>query len=234
MPPPDQLLIAAAFCPHPPLLVPEVAQGAAGELDALRSACLAAVDELLAHDPESVVLLGGAAAGARFPSDAVGTLAGFGVDVRVGAGDGPPVLPLSLTVGAWLLDETGYVGPRMYASVPASGAGAPAPTGRVVWLVLGDGSACRTSRAPGAYDSRAAGFDAEVARALAAGHAGRLAALDPTLAGELRVAGVGPWRAVGEAWGPDPARTQLRFDDAPYGVGYFVASWSRGGGRTGA
>ena len=48
-------VIAAAVCPHPPLLVPEVAAGAASELDDLRAACLAAIEHLSAADHLVVV-----------------------------------------------------------------------------------------------------------------------------------------------------------------------------------
>jgi hypothetical protein len=40
------VLLAAAICPHPPLLVPSVSAGAAAETDDLRAACRAAVATL--------------------------------------------------------------------------------------------------------------------------------------------------------------------------------------------
>ena len=53
-------LVAAAVCPHPPLLVPEVAGAAAPELDDLRAACDVAVARLLAAGLTDLVV-GGAA-----------------------------------------------------------------------------------------------------------------------------------------------------------------------------
>ena len=223
------MLAAAAFCPNPPLLVPELAQGAAAELDDLRSACSAALAELLGSDPQVVVVVGGGFEPASFGHDAVGSLAGYGVDVRAGTGAGVPVLTLPLTIGAWLLDRAGYQGPRAYAVVSGSGAGGPAPDPRrTAWLVLGDASACRTLAAPGSYDPRSADFDAEVTAALGSGDPAALTALDPGLAHELRVAGLGPWRALADAWGPQPAEARVLYDRAPYGVGYLVATWVRG------
>jgi len=222
------MLSAAAFCPHPPLLVPALAQGAAAELDDLRSACSAAVAELLGSDPDVVVLVGDGPEPAAYPPDAVGSLAGFGVDVRAGVGSGTAVLPLPLTIGAWLLDRAGYQGPRAYALVPRSGVGGPAPDQRRTgWLVLGDASACRSVSAPGSYDARSAEFDAAVAAALASGDAAALTALDPDVARELRVSGLGPWRALEDTWGPEPAHARVLYDQAPYGVGYVVATWVR-------
>jgi aromatic ring-opening dioxygenase LigB subunit len=52
------VLLAAAVCPHPPLLVPEVAAGAADETADLRAACRAAVATLA---PYETVVVGGSA-----------------------------------------------------------------------------------------------------------------------------------------------------------------------------
>ena len=99
----------------------------------------------------------------------------------------------------------------------------------VALLVMGDGSACRSEKAPGYHDPRAGAFDTEVADALAAGDPQRLAALDPVLASELRAAGRAPWQVLAAA--AAASRPDRRWDavlhcaEAPYGVGYFVASW---------
>jgi hypothetical protein len=102
------VLIAAAICPHPPLLVPEAACGAAAELDEMRAACDAAVAVLAAAHPDLIVVVGGAATTAEFDCDAAGSLAAYGVGWRTGAYT--PVLPLSLTIGRWLLQRAGLVG----------------------------------------------------------------------------------------------------------------------------
>src|SRR3954467_1380443 len=98
-------LVAAAACPHPPLLVPGVGAGASGELDGLRDACDAAVAELAAAEPDLVVAVGAAPVLGPAPEGAWGTLAGYGVQVPVGAGTGAATLPLSLTMARWLLDR---------------------------------------------------------------------------------------------------------------------------------
>ncbi|WP_406067345.1 hypothetical protein [Micromonospora sp. NBC_01638] len=100
-------LVAAAVCPHPPLLVPEVAGSAAPELDDLRAACDVAVRRLLAADPDTVVLLGSGPVTGPISIPATGSLQPWGVDLDVPLVRGQPdrgaVLPLSLTIGAWLL-----------------------------------------------------------------------------------------------------------------------------------
>ncbi|MFI1717792.1 class III extradiol dioxygenase subunit B-like domain-containing protein [Streptomyces litmocidini] len=242
------MLVAAAVCPSPPLLVPDVATGAAPELDAARAACADAVGLLAAARPDRLYVVGPADEGAHggYPAGATGSFAGFGVDlsVRLGAespqprprhgGDRP--LPPSLTVGAWLLARAGW------ADAPIEGLGVATSTAaevcagtgrelaasaeRVALLVLGDGSACRTVKAPGYLDERAAGFDAEAARALGTADTAALLALDAGLASELKAAGRAPWQVLAGAAEGAGLDGRLLFEDAPYGVGYFVAAWS--------
>jgi hypothetical protein len=60
---------------------------------------------LLAAGPDLLVVVGGGARSAVYDGHAAGHLRDFGIPVTVGSGE--PVLPLSLTVGAWLLDQAG-------------------------------------------------------------------------------------------------------------------------------
>lgn len=92
-------------------------------------------------------------------------------------------------------------------------------------LVVGDGSARRSEKAPGYLDERAAGFDAAVADALRSGEPARLAALDDALGRELLAAGVPAWHEAAARLA-GTYRAELRYDDAPFGVGYFVAVWT--------
>lgn len=97
---------------------------------------------------------------------------------------------------------------------------------RVALLVMGDASACRTLKAPGYLDERAAPFDAEVARALGAADVAALQTLDAELAYELKASGRACWQVLaGAAEGADLGGSLL-YEDAPYGVGYVVATWS--------
>lgn len=91
---------------------------------------------------------------------------------------------------------------------------------------MGDGSACRTVKAPGYLDERAEPFDAEAARALGAADTAALAALDPGLARELQAAGRAPWQVLAGAAEGAGLSGALLYDEAPYGVGYLVAAWS--------
>ncbi|MGY1795953.1 hypothetical protein ACI796_18450 [Geodermatophilus sp. SYSU D00525] len=220
--------VPVAFCPCPPLLLPEVAGRAAADTAALLSACTDAVAALAAAAPGPVVVVGADAEGRHGAGDA-GDLRGFGVDVEVPLdGEVRPAgrpLPLSLTVGAWLLRRAGHPGPRVGVG-PGDLAAAVGELPGAGLLVMGDGSARRSEKAPGHLDPAAAPFDAAVAAALAAGDAAALAALDPAEGERLLAAGVPAWRAVGALLAGRDVTAELRFDGAPFGVGYLVASWT--------
>ena len=91
-------------------------------------------------------------------------------------------------------------------------------------LAMGDGSACRTLKAPGYLDPRAEPFDRAVTKALADADTEALLALDPALAAELMVAGRAPWQVLAGAAG-GRYRGEVLYDEAPYGVQYAVATW---------
>lgn len=233
------VLVAAAVCPHPPLLVPGVATGVAGPADALREHAGAAVVQLAAAEPDLVVVVGSAPWVGSFPPDAWGSLRPYGVDVAVGEGPGEASLPLALTVGLWLLQSSAPGLPRAFFGVSADtdparcatlGAGLAERSSRVALLVMGDGSARRSVKGPGYLDPRAEPFDAEVAAALAAADAAALLAVDPALADELLVTGRAPWQVLAGAAGADggqPSTWQgtVTYAAAPFGVTYLVASW---------
>ncbi|SCF37926.1 Catalytic LigB subunit of aromatic ring-opening dioxygenase [Micromonospora matsumotoense] len=241
-------LVAAAVCPHPPLIVPELAGAAAPELAELRAACAAAVTALYAAGAATVVLVGSGGHTAELDLPRQGSFAPWGLPlaVRLGGGSartdpgsGDDLLPLSLLVGAWLVDRVAPPTPtawRMVSVGPdepvdrcaALGAGLGVD-GPWALLVLGDGSSCHGPKAPGYDDPRAGAYDEGVARALADADADALLGLDPAVSAQLGAAGRPAWqvlagavRAAGGDW-----RGELRHHSHPYGVGYLVASWSR-------
>lgn len=231
------MLIAATVCPQAPLLVPALAPGAPAAVETLRDHVTAAVADLLADAPTQIIVVAGADAAGRWGSRNGGTFAPYGVASTAGGPD--RTLPLSLTLGAFLLDQAGWSGDRSYLAVPTDAPAAEcASTGRqlaevverTALLVLGDGSAKRSTAAPGYVDDRAAGFDRTVAEALGAGDGEALLSLDGVLADQLWASGRVPWQVLAGA----AVRAQqqgafvtarLRYDEAPLGVGYLVADW---------
>ncbi|MFF5226750.1 class III extradiol dioxygenase subunit B-like domain-containing protein [Dactylosporangium sp. NPDC000521] len=211
------------------MLVPEVAAGAAGELDELRAACRLAVAHL--SGAESLVVVGADTMTVRREPPFGGTLAPWGIDKQVGEATGNP-LPLSLLIGAWLIQDVNFGNVQFHSIAADATPDECAALGRsltgagtdAALLILGDGSACHGEKSPGYDDPRAEGFDAAVADALAKGDTAALLDLDPALAAELLAGGRAPWQVLAGATGK-PATTELLHHSAPYGVGYLVASW---------
>jgi hypothetical protein len=235
------VLVAAAVCPHPPLLVPELAAGAASELDGLRAACDAAVSALLEVGSDLVVVVGDAPAMGPYPEGARGSLAPYGVDIRVpprscsdGSDEGS-TLPLSLTIGQWLLRRQRHAAAALLYGVSADadatrcaqvGAALGERAERVAMLVMGDASARRSLKGPGYLDERAPAYDASVARALAGADTEALLGLDASLSSELLAAGRAAWQVLAGAAAGGRWSAQVSFDQAPYGVTYLVATWT--------
>jgi len=234
------VLAAIAVLPQPPLLVPELAGGAAVETEALRAACHDAVGTL-ACSARNWVVVGADGAGRRTVEPGTrGSFAGYGRDVPVAlAGpescDEGADLPLPLLVAAWAANGRPD---RMRGELVAPDSGTAeclalgvelAASGEDTGLlVVGDGSARHTPAAPGGFDERAEAFDAVVAAAFDDVDADALAGLDPGLAAELGAAGRAPWQVLAGAaraggdWAP-----AVRHTSVPYGVAYHVAAWTR-------
>jgi hypothetical protein len=206
-----------------------VAGRAAADTAGLRAACAEAVGAVLAARPEVVVVVAPDADGRYGPGDG-GDLRGFGVDVEVplsgAVRPGGRRTPPGLTVGAWLLEAAGHTGARVGVGPGELAEVVAGLTGPVAVLAMGDGSARRSLKAPGHLDAAAAPFDAAVAAALAAGDAAALAALDAAEGARLLAAGVPVWRAVGALLAGRAVDARLLADEAPFGVGYLVASWT--------
>ena len=241
------MLIAAAVCPHPPLLIPAATGALAApandaddaELERLRTACHQAVAALLAERPDLIVVAGGAERTTEYPPRAPGRLHDYGVPVTVGEAGDEPALPLSLTVGKWLLWPHGAVRAAWWgiatdalsAECVQLGEKLAALAPRVALLAMGDGPARRARAAPGATDPEADRYDAQLADALAAADPGALAALDPRQDRTLEIAGRAAWQVLAGAaaaeHGRDAFEAELRYHGVPFEVSYVVASWRR-------
>ena len=229
------MLVAAAVCPHPPLLVPGVGAGASGELDDLRVACDEAVRGLLAAEPSLVVVVGAAPSVGPFPDGAWGSLRGYGVQVPVGDGAGEPTLPLALTLGRWLLDRAAPGTPTLLFGVEpdagtdrclALGEALAERSARVALLVMGDASARRSVKGPAGLHPDAEPFDEAVEDALRGADPDALAALVPGVATDLLAAGRAAWQVLAGAARGGSWRGAVTWAGSPYGVTYLVATWT--------
>ena len=230
------MLVAVALCPQPPLLIPAVAGKIAPELDVCRQACAQVIDIVRAALPDRVVLVGGGSQTRAHSGDAVGSLHRLGINIRLGAGDGPTTLPLSLGVARWLYDEYAPGGPETVAQEIAAdassddcrevGAGLVSGWERIALLVAADGSAYPLQH-PVGDDGRGGAYDDRIAAALEHADADALLALDPADDGPLWASGRPALQVLGgalQASANPQWRGRIHWRGAPYGVGYLVAS----------
>jgi len=238
------MIVGAAVCPSPPLLVRELT-GRADVLPELRDACAAAVRHLLAAAPDVVAVVGAGPDTATWDPDDRLDLSAYAPAAYAEAARTPagrpaagsrvkPGLPLALGLGALLLDGAGYTGPRLLQAADESepvgaclrlGRELAGAAARVAMLAVGDGSARRAPSAPGYFDERAASFDDAVRDAVSNGDMAALAGLDPALARDLMATGRAAWQVLAGAMGTSTRPwTEILYADAPFGVAYLVAA----------
>jgi hypothetical protein len=230
------VLSAIAIVPSAPVLVPELASGAAAELADLRDAVFGAAAEL----PERWVAVGVGSVDTIIGPDAVGTFAGFGVDVPVALAPGgagiPSDLPLCALITGWV---RGRVNPLARAEVRVyaddHGVDAALEFGRslraeideaadaVGVLIVADGAHTLSPTAPGGYDPDSVPVQAALDDALAGGDAAALCTLPSGVIG--RVA----YQVLAGLAEPAPASARESYRRAPYGVGYFAGVWAPAG-----
>ncbi len=248
------MLVAAAFLPHPPVLLPEVAAGAAPELAGLREACSVALQRVVDAQPDLVVVVGDDAERSTYGADARGSFAGYGVPVTTalpgadvdgrGAERDRDGLPLSLAVAARLMERVGPWPSVRGEGVPATMTAADAlslgrqladSAERVALIAMGDGAATLTVKAPGYLVEGAEQWQKGVTQALAAADTTGITAILSADADTFQAAGRVAWQVAGGAAESTaevatPSRKsrwvgELLADEAPYGVAYLVAIW---------
>ncbi|WP_405165740.1 hypothetical protein OG203_11990 [Nocardia sp. NBC_01499] len=243
----------AALVPSPPILVPELCGGATGAIPGhqgdpraeLRAAVLAAA-EVLAAVTDHWTVIGTGAADQVFGPETVGTFRGFGADVRIAlsaaaSAEPDPQHPLPVLIAGWL---RGRVAPAASAEVRLVAADTPVERclelgaklraeldnsgKRHGVLVVADGCATLSLKAPGYLDERAAAVQDDLDRALTAGDRAGLRALDPALCAELVMSGRAAYQVLAGLFDTDPMAETL-YHDAPLGVGYHVGLWRPAG-----
>jgi hypothetical protein len=204
-----------------PALLPEVA-GESAMLEELRSTVDSAVLAVGADIPIVVIAPG---VPGRFPPGHGGDLRRFGRP-EVAVSGVPADLPWPAVLGRLLLAR--HQLPAAEALLVDGSAAANLPSLPIRLVVLGDGSACRSTASPGGWLPDAVTTDAGFAAALGSGDP--LALADLTADPDLQAAGVPVWRAVGRAlagvglsWTASPVVVA-----DPLGVGSFVTVWTAG------
>jgi hypothetical protein len=227
------VLTTIALVPSAPVMVPELAGGAAAELSDLRAAVARCVCAL----PDRWIAIGVGTADEVLTPPRVGTFAGYGVDVPVTlsaeAGTAPVELPLCALVTGWVRGE---FAPGAVAEVRVFSGDLDADTamtrgrqlraliddadGEIGVLAVADGCHTLTPSAPGGYDPDSVPVQTALDDALAAGNAAALGRLTGAVVG--RVA----FQVLAGLTEPAPSGAEELYRGAPYGVGYFAGRWT--------
>ena len=218
-------VVAAVVVPAAPALLPGIG-GAADPLADLRSRARRLVAETMGAskgDPRLVVL-GAGEATRTWPVDAPSGAARFTTG-RVPSG----ALPTALEVGRGFAPSGGGE-PELRSVAARASPGECAALGRelgagddTVLLVVADGPATLTEKAPGHLRPEAAPFAEGLGRALAAADSAALAALDPATCDRLWMRGRPALQVLAAAG--DGLRGEVLADEAPFGVQYLLARW---------
>jgi hypothetical protein len=226
------VLSAIAIIPSAPVMVPELASGAAAEVADLREALFTAAASL----PDRWIAIGVGPADSVVEPPQAGTFAGYGADVRVALSperaEAPTQLPLCALIAGWLRGQAkpeAHVEVRVYADdldvdkalthgrqLRAEIEDAADPVGV---LIVADGSNTLTAPAPGGYNPASVPVQDAVDDVLARGHIAALTALPSNIVG--RVA----FQVLAGLAEPEPRSCEELYRGAPYGVGYYVGVW---------
>lgn len=209
--------------PGAPVLVPELSGAAAAE-SAIQVDVLGGLIRDASGDASRIVVLGSDQEG-RHLADVSSSLNRWGADVRVGRPGDPPVhyadMPEAALLAWWLLDLAGTELPRSFIGVSGDSGSVPTLREDDLVVVVADGPAALTARAPIPEDPRGVALDAQLAAWLRVG-------------GELPDPGAETADAIG--WWSRPAWLALSelvegrvagdtLSWAPFGVGYHGARW---------
>lgn len=235
-----QVLVAAAFVPSAPVLVPELSGSGAVEILPVRDAALAVTRELGARARRWMVV------GLGDPGEPVaarGSFVGFGVEIEVdieagATGPADPYMPTSVLLAGWLAGHSDPAPQLGVALIDAETSGAVCgELGRELgtWLaqieepvgllVVADGATTLGDKSPGGDVPDAKGIQEAIDAALGSGDLPALTALDESECARAGVAGRAVWQLVCGAVAGAEVKAELLCAEAPFGVGYTVARW---------
>lgn len=215
--------ISVVLVPGAPVVVPELSGKAADESDRP----VATVVEMLrcaAQGAADTVVVGSDPAG-RSVGDVRSSLRRWGVDVPVGPPSAPRVADQdaadAMLIGWWFLDRAGVDLPRSFRGVGRGQPFSPGPGADSLVVVVADGPASLTPRAPVPKDPRGVALDSRLAARLTGG--GPIPDPGESVADEVGWWSRPAWAALEGLVGDCPADRTVSW--APFGVGYHGASW---------
>ena len=212
--------------PGAPVLVPELSGAAAADSARQVEHTRELIHEA-SRDRTRVVVVGTdqqlrAGAGTRT------SLIRWGADVSVGRTQDPPAepgtVPDAALIAWWLLDTSGSDLPRTFSGVYGQSPTPPEADRGDLVVVVADGPASLTPRAPVPEDPRGVALDAALADWVRTG--GDLPDPGPDVAEDIGWWTRPAWRVLAGLVGHRRAAESVSW--APFGVGYHAARWAPG------
>jgi len=225
------VIVGVVFIPAAPLLCPDV------DIEDLlvdeRDASIELVLEFT-QDAKQVVVIGSGDRTHWFNQGGIGSTRGFGGLLDYSIGTGTQRLPQALTIAAAVLNGANWAGKVVGLEVAHDASAkeredlgrevaAKSAELETLVVVVGDGSATRTEKAPGYVQPDAASFDEAMARAINEADIHAILDVDQEQADRLWCRGIPAWQVVANA--VDQMQGMLILESAPFGVNYLVASW---------
>ena len=230
-------IVGAALVPAAPVLLPALS-GREHPAAAVLNAALEVMRQLIESDPAEVIVLAEADRDGVFDNSAPWGLHRLGGmrtsdEIDATAARVEP-LPVPLAIGAALLGTAGWTGPAAFHALDRSiSPEAAIEYGRrlssnalpVGLLLLGNGSACCTDKAPGSFHSGAQAFNEELTSMIRTGDQRIVEQLSAEAAAEqlsdIRV----PLQVLAGAGSPDYLRRSIAYDEPFMGVHYICAAF---------
>ena len=227
-------LVGVALVPAAPVLVAELS-GRLRPAMMPRDAARRVIEQLTATSPDLIVVVAEGDNDETFDETAAMHLHRLGGMRRDDYAPGARVLPGPLAIGAALLRDAGWSGRAQYRTLSAStSAGEAEQCGRelaeagsrVGLLLLGNGSACSTPKAPGSLHPQAEAFNAEFVRAITQGDVSSILAWTAEQFVEQLSDARVPLQVFAGALDTSAHALSLRFAEEFQGVFYACAGWS--------
>jgi hypothetical protein len=230
-------IVGAALVPAAPVLLPALS-GREQPAAAVLAAALCVIRQLIEFAPTEIIVLAEADRDGVFDNSAPWGLHRLGgmqarnaSDVR--ATQGEP-LPVPLAIGAALLGLAGWMGPAAFHALDRSvSAEAAIEYGRklssstlpVGLLLLGNGSACCTDKAPGSFHSGAQAYNEALTSMIRTGDQRAVERLSAEASAEqlsdIRL----PLQVLAGAESPGRLRGSIAYDEPFMGVHYICAAF---------
>lgn len=224
--------MSAVVVPAAPALLPGLG-GAADPLADLRERARALVADTMTKGVARLLVIGAGESTRTWPTDAPSGAARFTTG-RVPAG----ALPTDVEIGRLLVCADGEFAPSrggellLQSVAEDADPAACLELGRslgtddgTLLLVVADGPATLTEKAPGHLQPDAAPFAHRLAAALDAGDAAALADLDPDTCDRLWMRGRPALQVLAGAFADAEGHGEVLAEESPFGVQYLLARW---------